>query len=110
MSDVIKKKIYYSDLFNLYSNLLTKSTRDRLYLTYFEDLSLSEIAEKEGVSRNAIFLSIKKGEKELNLYENKLKLYLKKKNILSSIDKYITTDLSKEELIDKLKGEIQNGI
>ena len=78
MSDLINKRNYYCELFNLYSSLLNETTRSRFSQFYFDDLSLSEIAEKENVSRNAIFLSIKKGEKELISYENKLKLFSKK--------------------------------
>lgn len=77
-NNLIKKRNYFCELFNLYSSLLNETTRNRFSLFYFDDLSLSEIAEKENVSRNAIFLSIKKGEKELISYENKLKLFSNK--------------------------------
>ena len=78
-NNIVEKKIYYCELFNLYSELLNNVTKERFHQFYFEDLSLSEIAEKENVSRNAIHLSIKKGEKELISYENKLKLFMKQK-------------------------------
>ena len=79
MNDLVEKRNYYCELYNLYSELLNDVTKNRFHQFYFEDLSLSEIAEKEKVSRNAIHLSIKKGEKELISYENKLKLFMKSK-------------------------------
>lgn len=79
MNNLLDKRNYYCELYNLYSSLLNETTRNRFTLFYFDDLSLSEIAEKENVSKNAVFLSIKKGEKELLSYENKLKLFSKNK-------------------------------
>ena len=79
MNNLLDKRNYYCELYNLYSSLLNETTRNRFTLFYFDDLSLSEIAEKEKVSKNAVFLSIKKGEKELLSYENKLKLFSKNK-------------------------------
>ena len=38
-------------LFDLYGELLTKKQREYFHLHYNEDLSLSEIAESEGISR-----------------------------------------------------------
>jgi len=79
MNNLLDKRNYYCELYNLYSSLLNETTRNRFTQFYFDDLSLSEIAEKENVSKNAVFLSIKKGEKELLSYENKLKLFSKNK-------------------------------
>ena len=79
MNNLLDKRNYYCELYNLYSSLLNETTRNRFTQFYFDDLSLSEIAEKENVSKNAVLLSIKKGEKELLSYENKLKLFSKNK-------------------------------
>lgn len=76
-NNLIEKRIYLCELYNLYYELLNDVIKRRFYEFYFNDLSLSEIADKEKVSRNAIHLSIKKGEKELLSYENKLKLFKK---------------------------------
>ncbi len=64
----------YSMLIDIYGNLLTKKQLD-IMKNYFEDnLSLNEIAENENTSRQAVFDMIKRGEKILNKYEEKLSL------------------------------------
>ena len=42
---------------------------------YFDDLSLGEIAEELGISRQAVFLGLKRSEEILESYEEKLGLY-----------------------------------
>ena len=77
--------------YDLYQNLLTD--KQRLYFEdyYYNDFSLSEIAENYEVSRNAVFDLIKKACNNLYDYENKLHLYDK-------ILKIKKVDLSSEEL------------
>lgn len=59
-------------LIDFYGSLLTP--KKTLYLDdyYFNDFSLSEIAEKHSVSKNAIFDSINNSVLELKNYEEKL--------------------------------------
>ena len=65
----------YSLLLDIYGNLLTKKQLN-IMKCYFEDnLSLSEIAENENISRQAVFDMIKRGEITLNKYEEKLSLF-----------------------------------
>ena len=65
---------YYKDLFNM-------KQQEYFEDYYFNNLSLSEISENVGVSRNAIHKSIKLIEDKLMFYEDKLKLYSKSKEI-----------------------------
>jgi predicted DNA-binding protein YlxM (UPF0122 family) len=64
---------------------------------YFNNLSLAEISENIGVSRNAIHKNIKLIEKKLLFYEENLSLYDKSKKIENIIEK-IKDDNIKEEL------------
>lgn len=66
--------IYYSELFDLYKNMLTKKQRKTFKDYFFENLTLEEIAENEGVSKNAISKTIKNIKKLLNDYEDALHL------------------------------------
>lgn len=73
-------------LFDIYQNLLTQHQKDIIISYYQEDLSLSEIAENLGVSRNAVFSLIKRVETILEDYESKLHLYEKKNNLYKILE------------------------
>ncbi len=61
-------------LLDFYGDILTERRRDALDLYYNDDMSLSEIAEEMGISRQGVRDLIKKAEEELNFYEEKLGL------------------------------------
>lgn len=64
-------------LFDFYGKLLTKKQREMLSLHYEHDLSLGEIAEENGVSRQAVHDVLKRSEKILEGYERELGLLRK---------------------------------
>lgn len=84
-------------LYDYYGELLNDMQREYFELYYFDNLSLSEISENDGKSRNAIHKCIKSSSSKLYEYEEKLKLYEKSKKIENIIDK-IDDDKIKEEL------------
>ena len=61
-------------LCQIYGKLLTKKQYSVLNDYYNEDLSLSEIAENRGISRQAVRDLIQKGEEKLFEYEKVLKI------------------------------------
>lgn len=61
-------------LLDFYGNLLTQRSRSLLELYYSEDMTLSEIADNEGISRQAVHDSVRRGTAQLTRYENKLGL------------------------------------
>ena len=61
-------------LLDFYGQLLTERTREILELRYQEDMSLAEIAEDLGISRQAAHDAIHRGVDSLTEYEDKLKL------------------------------------
>ncbi len=75
----IENSIKIGILLEIYGKLLTKKQYDLLDDYYNNDLSLAEIAENEGITRQAVRDNLKKGEKKLFEYEDKLKIM--KKNV-----------------------------
>lgn len=74
------KDLIYADLLCVYGDMLTDKQRDVLELYYNEDLSLAEIAENTGISRQGARDSIKRGEETLQYFEDKLGLFRKQKS------------------------------
>ncbi len=73
----MEKNVKISMLCQLYGKLLTKKQFDFIDDYYNNDLSLSEIAENNNITRQAVRDIIKKGEKKLFEYEEKL-LFMKR--------------------------------
>lgn len=61
-------------LFDFYGNLLTEKQQKFIELYYGDDLSLGEIAEQFGVTRQAVHDTLKRAEQTLANYEDKLGL------------------------------------
>ena len=70
----MEELVYYSDLYDLYKNLLTDKQRGYFEDYYFKNLSLSEISQNYGVSRNAVHNQVKIVKDLLDQYEEKLML------------------------------------
>lgn len=68
-------KIDANNLLDFYGPLLTEKQRTVCDYYYREDYSLQEIAEMEGVSRSAIHDTIRRCDRELAGYEEKLRLF-----------------------------------
>lgn len=83
-------------LFDIYGDLLTEKQKTIMDYYYNDDLSLSEIGENGKISRQAIHDTIKKCEKLLYGYEEKLQL-LKKSIILQETKEEIENILLKLE-------------
>jgi len=82
------KNVKLSILCDLYGKLLTEKQFEFLNDYYNNDLSLSEIAENNKITRQAVRDIIKKGEKKLFEYEEKLlfmKRMLKQEDMLKKI-------------------------
>lgn len=92
-------------LFDFYASLLKGKQREYLELYYLDDLSLGEIAEMHEVSRQAVYDHIKRAEKQLFEYEQKLLLAQKHEQRLNVIDqlKAITDEMAESETREKLQ-------
>ncbi len=84
MDDIVKKFLYY----DFYGELLTPHQKE-VYGDYIaDDLSLTELAAIKGISRQAAYDMVRRCEKLLRGYEERLHLaeqFLKVKKIVSDI-------------------------
>ena len=90
------EKIKISILCDLYGKLLTEKQFEFLNDYYNNDLSLSEIAENNNITRQAVRDIIKKGEKKLFDYEEKL-LFMKRMLNQEKTIQHILSELTKIE-------------
>ena len=88
----MEKNVKISILLDIYGKMLTEKQYSLLDDYYNNDLSLSEIAENEQITRQAVRDNLKKGENNLFEYEEKLG-FMKK-------------TLEKEEKINEILSEI----
>lgn len=68
----MKDDLHFLRLWDLYCPLLTKTQQEITDLYFNYDLSLGEIAEQKGVSRQSVSDCLKKCRKQLEEYEEKL--------------------------------------
>ncbi len=78
-------------LFDFYQSLLTDKQRIYMDLYYLEDLSLGEIADEYGISRQAVYDNVRRSEMMLEDYELKLNLFSKfqkRLEIIGNMEKF----------------------
>lgn len=73
-------------LFDFYGELLTPHQQKIYSEAVFNDLSLQELSDEEGISRQGIHDLIKRCDKQLLMYEEKLGLITKFRLIKSEVD------------------------
>jgi predicted DNA-binding protein YlxM (UPF0122 family) len=66
------KDLTVSLLLDFYGNMLTEKQREVVEFYYNDDLSLSEIAENEGITRQGVRDAIKRAEMQLREMEERL--------------------------------------
>ena len=91
-------------LLDFYGGLLTEKQATALDYYYNQDLSLSEIAEDMGISRQGVMAFLRQGEKHLKSFEEKLGLGERFDAIKIGLNNMqsIISDLSDSERKDEL--------
>ena len=103
------KKAY---LLDVYGDVLTNRKKEVLDMYYNEDLSLAEIAEQIGISRQGVRDMIKKGEEELIFLEEKLHLAERLSDLRKHCDSLLEATKGKdlpEAVINEIN-EISNAV
>ena len=110
-SDEVEKHVEISMLCQIYGKLLTEKQYELINDYYNNDLSLSEIAENNNITRQAVRDIIKKGENKLFEFEEKL-LFMKRMLNQEKQIQAILIELSKiqEASSDKKIDKILNNI
>lgn len=111
----MEKNVEISMLWQIYGKLLTEKQYKYIDYYYNTDLSLSEIAENENITRQAVRDIIKKGERKLFEYEEKL-LFMRRtinqekqiQNILLHLNKIQKNSSDKKvmSILDEIKKEL----
>lgn len=89
----MEKIVAQGILYDFYGALLTEHQQKIYEAVVYDNMSLGEIAEEQGVSRQAVHDIVKRCDKILNDYENKLGL----------IDRFTTSKSYLKELSEEVK-------
>lgn len=109
---MFEKIVEMGILFDFYGKLLSENQYTVVELYYIHDLSLSEIGEELGITRQGVYDSLKRSEKNLYDFENKLGLVEKFKNVSNEVNnilKYVKVivkdaeDLNNQEIVNNAK-------
>ncbi len=112
----MEKNVEISMLNEIYGKLLTQKQYEIIDDYYNNDLSLSEIAENNEITRQAVRDILKKGEKKLFEYEKKLEYYKKTrqqekqiKKVLQELKEIPPKHINKEitTIIEKIEKELK---
>ena len=99
----MEKDFEYVELFEIYKDLLTDKQRELFSSYYLLDLSLSEIADVEGGSRQSVYDAVKKVKIKLSEYEKILGVQDKTKRLeeVASLTKDENTARAIREIIER---------
>ena len=104
------EKVKISILCELYGKILTEKQEEFIEDYYNNDLSLSEIAENNNITRQAVRDIIKKGEKKLFEYEEKLHFMKRTLNQEKRIEKVLSelTKIQKDYSDEQIASVLEN--
>jgi len=101
----MEKDLGLIELFELYQGLLTERQRELFSCYYLYDLSLSEISEPEGKTRQNVYESLKKVKEKLKGYEEVLRLKEKNLELKKVAEKLSTIDETSSKKILEIIGK-----
>ena len=101
MGLLMAKEFDLVELFDIYGSLLTERQRELFTSYYLYDLSLAEIAQPEGKTRQNVYEQVKKVKAKLLEYENLLQIRAKNLQI-SAVASDLTAQGNKlgQQLLD----------
>ena len=104
--DCMERIVEQGLLYDFYGELLTEHQKKIYEDVVYNDLSLSEIAQENGISRQGVHDMVRRCNQMLTEYENKLHLVERFLKIRSGVDemKHLSenTELTKEEILGRV--------
>ncbi len=97
-----EKTLEMTMLFDFYGELLTEKQRDCFDLYYNDDLSLAEIAQEQGISRQGVRDNLVRAEHALREYEAKT-------GLLQRFEELQRDAAALEAAADRLLAKLQDG-
>lgn len=94
---IVRQHNYICTLIDYYGELLTSRRQQILNMSIENDLSLSEIAEKLDISRQAVHDNLNQAIDQLEQYELILGMVRKDKQLLNKLDQILAEYKSKEK-------------
>lgn len=92
------ERMEFTDLYDCYGQLLTDHQRDILTMYLYEDLTVSEIGDAKGISRQAVHDMLKRTHDSLADYESRLGFIAKRsKEYEQLVSIYETLSAAKED-------------
>ena len=104
------KDLKYLQLFDAYGALLTEHQRDICELYYMCDLSLTEIAEQKGISKQSVSDTLAKSRALLEEYEAKLRHVALNREADLKISEMLTRALRALEALKERHSELSSDI
>ena len=96
-----------SYLLDFYGEILPEKKRSVMEMYYNEDLSLSEIAEQIGISRQGVRDIVKKTEEELFFWEEKLGLAKRDLELRGRAERILSLLRREQNVSSELESEIR---
>ena len=108
----MKDDLHFLRLWDMYSPLLTQTQREITDLYFNYDLSLGEIAEQKGVSRQSVSDCLQKCRKQLESYDEKLcflkaldELSLEYSSYMTVVERWLKNQEETEQ-VKELRGQL----
>ena len=106
----MEKHIRLGILLDCYGSLLTERQRSLLDQSVNEDCSLSEIAEREGISRQGVRDAVARASEQLEEYEQKLGLMARREALRAELAQAGTSGSIPQDIIQRLMEICDDGI
>lgn len=106
----MEERVLISLLLDFYGPLLTDKQRMSLQLHHEDDMSLGEIAEELGVSRQAVHDNLQRARHILNDYESKLHLvaqYEEREQVISELKDTLPADVLSQSRVQQLLTQME---
>ena len=104
------KRIRIGRLYDVYGSLLTVRQQKIMEQYFYDDLSLGEIAEELGVSRQAVHDNLQRARHILNDYESKLHLvaqYEQRGGLLSQLKATLPKEVLAETKVQQVLAQME---